>query len=51
MVFENGVKNIQVAAYNGTRTVYEQPVHTAFFSQSKWPKDKPFLLKIFLGHN
>ena len=23
MVFENGVKNIQAAAYNGARTVYE----------------------------
>ena len=24
MVFGNGVKNIQAAAYNGARTVYEQ---------------------------
>ena len=23
MVFENGVKNVQAAAYNGARTVYE----------------------------
>jgi hypothetical protein len=23
MVFENGVKNIQAAAYNGARTVFE----------------------------
>ena len=23
MVFENGVKNIQAAAYNGARTVYD----------------------------
>ena len=23
MVFENGVKNIQAAVYNGARTVYE----------------------------
>ena len=23
MVFENGVKNIQAAAYNGARTVYK----------------------------
>ena len=23
MVFENGVKNIQAAAYNGARTVYQ----------------------------
>jgi hypothetical protein len=26
MVFENGVKNIQSAAYNGTRTVYQLPI-------------------------
>jgi len=25
MVFGNGVKNIQAAAYNGARTVYEMP--------------------------
>ena len=25
MVFENGVKNMQAAAYNGARTVYENP--------------------------
>ena len=25
MVFENGVKNIQAAAYNGARTVLENP--------------------------
>ena len=24
MVFENGVKNIQAAAYNGVRTVYDR---------------------------
>jgi hypothetical protein len=24
MVFENGVKNIQAAAYNGVRTVYKR---------------------------
>ena len=24
MVFENGVKNIQAAAYNGARTVYKR---------------------------
>ena len=24
MVFENGVKNIQAAAYNGARTVYKK---------------------------
>ena len=26
MVFENGVKNIQAAAYDGARTVYENEV-------------------------
>jgi hypothetical protein len=25
MVLENGVKNIQAAAYNGARTVYDNP--------------------------
>ena len=25
MVFGNGVKNIQAAAYNGARTVYKKP--------------------------
>ena len=28
MVFENGVKNIQAAAYNGARTVYVLPPET-----------------------
>ena len=27
MVFENGVKNIQAAAYNSVRTVYEATVY------------------------
>ena len=26
MVFGNGVKNIQAAAYNGTRTVYNENI-------------------------
>ena len=28
MVFENGVKNIQAAAYNGVRTVYVVEIST-----------------------
>ena len=33
MVFENGVKNIQAAAYNDARTVEEngQPIYANFF--------------------
>ena len=35
MVFENGVKNIEAAAYNGARTVYDwswfTPLHTVSF--------------------
>ena len=31
MVFENGVKNIQAAAYNGARTVFN--------FGTLWPKD------------
>jgi hypothetical protein len=39
MVFENGVKNIQAAAYNGTRTVH---ILKAF---------KAFLLNLEMGSN
>ena len=31
MVFENGVKNIQAAAYNGARTVFKKPQIEFFF--------------------
>ena len=40
MVFENGVKNIQAAAYNGARTVNGNELKE-FLIQSKmqWPKN------------
>ena len=36
MDFENGVKNIQAAAYNGARTVYR---FHAYYVQSPFNKD------------
>jgi len=32
MVFENGVKNIQAAAYNGARTVFSEVKQAKYFS-------------------
>ncbi len=31
MVFENGVKNIQAAAYNGARTVFKFTAHRKIY--------------------
>ena len=32
MVFENGVKNIQAAAYNGVRTVFISSVESTYLN-------------------
>ena len=34
MAFENGVKNIQAAAYNGARTVFKNGAARKFFGPS-----------------
>jgi hypothetical protein len=47
MVFENGVKNIKAAAYNGARTVLTIVFYTfltnvyriVLFSTNRWPLD------------
>ena len=39
MVFGNGVKNIQAAAYNGARTV-PCLLKTLNFADQKWPRQK-----------
>ena len=48
MVFENGVKNIQAAAYNGARTVVENGLRGWFLIPSNY---LDFLDQIFDYYN
>ena len=46
MDFKNGVKNIQVAAYNGARTVYYIPISHQFPFPQFLDHSNPLTLKI-----